>query len=60
MKSDLLAKSPLLALPLVAFVLFLAVFAFIFVATMRKRAQAYEPVSRMPLADDHASEGEAS
>lgn len=60
MKSDLLAKSPLLALPLVAFVLFLAVFAFIFFTTMRKRAQAYDPLSRLPLEDDHAPEGEAS
>jgi hypothetical protein len=54
-KSELLAKSPMLALPLVALFFFLAVFAFVFIVTMRKRAPAYDPLARMPLeADDPA------
>jgi hypothetical protein len=60
MKSDLLAKSPLLALPLVALFVFLLVFALVFVATMRKRAEVYDPLSRMPLEDGAPSEGEPS
>ncbi len=49
MKSELLSKSPLLALPLVALFLFLAIFLGIFVLTMRKKAPAYDPVARLPL-----------
>jgi hypothetical protein len=48
-KSELLSKSPLLALPLVALFLFLAIFLGIFVLTMRKKAPAYDPVARLPL-----------
>jgi hypothetical protein len=54
-KSDLLAllaKSPLLALPLVALFLFIMVFVAMFVVTMRKRALAWEPIARMPLEDE--------
>ena len=53
MKSELLAKSPMLALPLIALFLFIAVFAAMFVVTMRKRAPAYDPLARLPLEDDH-------
>ncbi|AKV00527.1 hypothetical protein AKJ09_07190 [Labilithrix luteola] len=60
MKSDLLAKSPLLALPLVAFFVFLTVFGVVFFLTMRKRAQTYDPLSRMPLDDGASPEGEVS
>lgn len=55
MKSDLLAllaKSPLLALPLIALFLFIVVFVAMFIVTMRKRAPAYEPLARMPLEDE--------
>ena len=52
MKSDLLATSPLLMLPLVALVLFIVVFVGVFIATMKKRAPAYDPIARMPLEDD--------
>jgi len=52
MKSELLAKSPMLALPLVALFLFLAAFAVIFIVTMRKRAPAYDPLARLPLDDE--------
>jgi hypothetical protein len=48
-KSELLAKSPLLLLPLAALFVFLAVFLVVIVVTMKKRAPAYDPVARMPL-----------
>jgi hypothetical protein len=51
-KSDLLAKSPLLALPLIALFLFIVVFVAMFIVTMKKRAPAYDPLARMPLEDD--------
>ena len=59
MKSELLSKSPLLALPLIALFLFIAVFIGVFVVTMKKRAPAYDPLARMPLEDDEndAQEG---
>ena len=52
MKSELLAKSPMLALPLVALFLFLAVFAVVVVVTMRRRAASLDPIARMPLDDE--------
>jgi cbb3-type cytochrome oxidase subunit 3 len=51
-KSELLARSPLLALPLIALFIFLTVFAVMFFLTMRKRSVAYDPLARMPLDDD--------
>jgi hypothetical protein len=51
MKADLLATSPLLALPLVAMFLFLAIFLGILILTMRKTARAYDPIARLPLND---------
>ncbi|MCL2725244.1 MAG: hypothetical protein FWD69_12500 [Polyangiaceae bacterium] len=56
--TELLAKSPMLALPLFALFLFLAMFAVILVVTMRKRATAYDSLSRMPLDDECRAEGE--
>ena len=53
MKSELLAKSPMLALPLIALFLFIAVFVAVFVVTMKKRAPAYDALARMPLDDGH-------
>jgi hypothetical protein len=50
-KSELLARSPMLVLPLVALVLFILVFVAMFVATMKKRAPAYDPLARLPLED---------
>lgn len=49
MKSELLSKSPMLALPLVALFLFLGIFLGILVITMRKKAPAYDPIARLPL-----------
>lgn len=66
MKSELLARSPMLALPLIALFLFIGVFAVMFVMTMRKRALAYDPLARMPLddegdeQDEHAKKGARS
>ena len=54
MKSELLARSPMLVLPLVALFLFIVVFTGMFVLTMKKRARAYDPLARMPLDDDDA------
>ena len=61
MKSDLLAllaKSPLLALPLVALFLFVAVFVAMFIVTMKKRATSYEPLARLPFEDEDLSDRE--
>lgn len=55
MKSELLAKSPMLALPLVALFLFLAVFAVVLVVTLRRRAATYDAVASSPLDDGDQS-----
>ncbi len=52
MKSEFLAKSPMLALPLAALFLFLAVFAVVVVVTMKKRSAAFDPIAKMPLDDE--------
>ncbi len=49
MHKDLLAHSPLLALPLAALFLFLAVFVVVCLRTMSRRAQAYARVASLPL-----------
>jgi hypothetical protein len=51
MKSEFLARSPLLVLPVTAFLLFMIVFATVLFVTYRKRALAYEPLARLPLED---------
>jgi hypothetical protein len=51
----LLAKSPLLLLPLGALFVFLAIFAAVLFVTMRRRAGTYDAVAELPLAED--SEG---
>ena len=57
MKSDLLATSPLLMLPLGALFLFIVVFVAMFIVTMKRRAPAYEPLARMPLEDEDVDGG---
>lgn len=52
MKSELLARSPLLVLPLCAFVLFLVVFLTVLFVTFRRKAHAYDPIARLPFHDD--------
>ncbi len=49
MKSELLAKSPLLALPLGALFLFLLVFGAVVFLTMRRKAAAYDRIATLPL-----------
>jgi hypothetical protein len=51
MKSEFLARSPLLVLPVTAFFLFMIVFATVLFLTYRKRELAYEPLARLPLED---------
>ena len=55
MKSELLATSPLLMLPLIAFFLFLVVFLTVFFVTMARKAIAYDPIAKLPFEaeDDH-------
>lgn len=51
MKTEFLARSPLLALPLFALVLFIIVFTAVLVKTLRKKAPAYDPLANLPLDD---------
>jgi len=62
MKAELLATSPLLALPLVALFLFLGIFIGIFLLTMRKKAKSYDPIARLPLdeAGSNTNDGDES
>jgi hypothetical protein len=55
---DLLAQSPLLALPLAALLVFFAVFLVVVVRTMAKRAPAYAPVADLPLQEEGRHERE--
>jgi hypothetical protein len=52
MKSELLGKSPLLALPIAALFVFIAIFAIVLFLTMRKRARTYDAIASLPLEDD--------
>ena len=52
MHKDLLAQSPLLALPLAALLIFLGVFLVICIRTMVKRAPDYAPAASLPLDED--------
>jgi cbb3-type cytochrome oxidase subunit 3 len=49
---QLLTQSPLLALPLFALLLFLAVFALWVLRTYARRAEAYAKVAALPLESD--------
>jgi hypothetical protein len=64
MKADLLAKSPLLALPLIALFFFLVVFVTVLVVTMSRKALAYDPIARLPFekedGEPSTDEGERS
>jgi uncharacterized protein involved in exopolysaccharide biosynthesis len=56
MKSELLAKSPLLMLPLVALFFFLFVFLAVVVVTMRRKT--YDALAELPLdADEEKEDG---
>ena len=53
MKSELLAKSPLLMLPLLALFFFIAVFAFVVVTVMRRKS--YGAIAALPFEDESLS-----
>ncbi|MCL2778161.1 MAG: hypothetical protein FWD73_09165 [Polyangiaceae bacterium] len=57
---ELMAQSPLLAVPIFVLFLFLFMFAVIFVVTMRRRASAYDPLARLPLDDELRAKGDLS
>lgn len=52
MKTDLLARSPLLALPLGALFFFVALYVAAIFLTMRRKAPSYDPLAAMPLDDE--------
>jgi hypothetical protein len=52
MKSELLAKSPLLLLPLGALFVFLAVFIAVVAITLKRRQHAYDALARLPLDEE--------
>jgi cbb3-type cytochrome oxidase subunit 3 len=54
MYRQLLEHSSLLIYPLIALVLFLAVFIAVVIRTFAKRADAYESTASLPLMDDDA------
>jgi len=58
MKSEMLARSPMLALPLFALFLFLVVFVTVLFVTMRRKAPAYDPIARLPIDDEHLDCGD--
>jgi cbb3-type cytochrome oxidase subunit 3 len=51
MYREFFARSPLLALPIAALVIFLVVFAGVLLAVLRRRAQHFAPAARLPLDD---------
>ncbi len=51
MHRELLSRSPLLVLPIVAMFVFLAVFIAVLIRTMSKRASAYDPIAALPLSE---------
>lgn len=54
--SDFFAASPLMALPVVALLLFLCVFTAATWRALRKRPAELEPIARLPLGDDETRE----
>jgi cbb3-type cytochrome oxidase subunit 3 len=51
MYREFFSRSPLLALPLVALVIFLVVFVGVLVSVLRRRAHHFDDASRMALDD---------
>jgi hypothetical protein len=52
MLRELVTRSPILAVPLSALMLFLTVFVGTFIRTYRKRASAYDAVANLPLEEE--------
>ena len=57
MYREFFAKSPLLALPVASLVIFLAVFAAVLLAVLRRRASHFDAIARMPLEDGEVRRG---
>lgn len=55
---DFFANSPLLALPVLALVLFILVFGSVIVRVVRAGARSYDEVARLPLEPDAVHEDE--
>ena len=53
MYKDLLAHTPLLALPIFAMFMFLTVFVVVVVRTLTRHRGAYAEVSAIPVENDH-------
>jgi cbb3-type cytochrome oxidase subunit 3 len=56
MHKDLLAQSPLLILPLAALLIFFAVFVFVVLRTMARRAPEYATAAALPLQEEGSHE----
>lgn len=52
MYQEFFVKSPLLALPVAALVIFVLVFAGIVVSTLRRRSEPFDSLSRLPMDDE--------
>ena len=53
MHKDLLAHSPLLALPIAALLIFVAIFLVVCLRTMSRKPRDYAPAASLPLEEDH-------
>jgi hypothetical protein len=53
MHKELLAHSPLLALPIAALLIFVAVFLAVSMRAMTRKARDYAPAASLPLEEDH-------
>jgi hypothetical protein len=51
MYREFFSQSPVLALPILSLMIFIAVFAGIVVRTMRRRPSTFEGISALPLED---------
>jgi hypothetical protein len=56
MYKDLLAQSPLLALPIAGLLIFFTVFVFVVLRTMSKRPPEYAHDAELPLAHEDSDE----
>jgi hypothetical protein len=53
---DLLQQSPLLVLPVIAMLVFFAVFVAVTLRTMLRRSSAYEKTAALPLSEENRHE----
>jgi hypothetical protein len=57
---DYFRQSPLLAMPVLALVIFMLVFASVSLRALFTKSAAWEAMARLPLRDDAASTGDES